>query len=289
MTPRRFRHVRQRLAFGLLFLGFALALVPLVWVIGSVLRLGLPGLDPEFLLTPMSGGGTAGGVAGQIQGTLILLATAFVLCAPCALATALWIGALAPAGGRVRVVGEHGLHILNAMPSILFGLFVMFVWVRTWGFGKSWLAGGAALAMMMLPTTTLAVLERFRSTPGEQLDAAAGLGFSRARVVTAVMLPRAWIGLVTGSLLGLARAAGETAPILFTAVIFSGAGFPDGVRESPVLALPYHIFVMAQDVHHPDAAARIWSSALLLVLIGSLLSLAVFPLRLRLYASNPGF
>ena len=123
----------------------------------------------------------------------------------------------------------------------------MIVFVGVLGWGKSWLSGGILLGMMILPTVTVALIERIESLPGKYLEAAAGLGLSRSQIVWSVVLPQSATGLITGSLLGLARAAGETAPIMFTAAVFAGASLPQGIRESPVLSLPYHIFVLAQD------------------------------------------
>ncbi len=106
---------------------------------------------------------------------------------------------------------------------------------------------------------------------------------TQAQIVRAVILPQSWSGLITGSLLGLARAAGETAPIMFTATIFAGATFPTGVRESPVLSLPYHIFILAQDSFDPAVGAKLWGSALVLLALVLGLSLLALPLRLRIH------
>jgi phosphate transport system permease protein len=90
-------------------------------------------------------------------------------------------------------------------------------------------------------------------------------------------------GLVTGSLLGLARAAGETAPIMFTATVFAGAAFPGAIKESPVLSLPYHIFILAQDSFDPSVGTKLWGTALTLLGLVFLLSLVALPLRLKIH------
>src|SRR5688572_8672991 len=92
---------------------------------------------------------------------------------------------------------------------------------------------------------------------------------------------QSWGGLITGSLLGLARAAGETAPIMFTATIFAGATFPHGIKENPVLSLPYHIFILAQDSFDPSVGTKLWGTALTLLGLTMLLSLLALPLRLK--------
>ena len=98
-----------------------------------------------------------------------------------------------------------------------------------------------------------------------------------------MILPQSLGGLVTGSLLGLARAAGETAPIMFTATIFAGAHLPDGIKESPVLSLPYHIFILAQDSFDPSVGAKVWGTAVVLLALVCGLSLIALPLRLRIH------
>jgi len=282
MKLRSCRKLRAFVISALLWGGLLAALLPLGWVLFSVIRLGAPGLSLDFLIRPMRQGGTAGGVSGQIIGTLLLMAAALVVCLPGALACALWIGTPLPLPVRLKFMGERLLQLANAVPTVLLGLAGMLMLSRGLGLGKSWFVGGVVLGMMMLPTVTLALVERFRSTPRAQTDAATGLGLSPVRVITSIYMPRAAGGAITGTLLGLARAAGETAPILFTAAVFSGAAFPSGIRNAPVLALPYHIFVLAQDVSHPEAQERVWASALVLLLLVWLLALIVFPLRLRL-------
>jgi len=151
------------------------------------------------------------------------------------------------------------------------------------GWGKSWLGGGILLALVMLPTVAVAMIERLRALPQAQIEAAVGLGLSDSQVVRAVLLPQSAGALITGLLLGLARVAGETAPLLFAATVFSGAGVPTGIRESPVLSLPYHVFVLAQDSLDPAVSEKVWGTASVLLLIVVGLSLAALPLRLRIH------
>ncbi|MDB5296277.1 MAG: transporter permease, partial [Phycisphaerales bacterium] len=180
------------------------------------------------------------------------------------------------------------LYTLNGVPSILFGLLGLIVFVKGLGWGKSWLVGGVLLGIMILPTVTVALVERIKGVPGRYVEAAAGLGMTRSQIVRSVILPQSAGGLATGLLLGLARAAGETAPIMFTATIFAGATVPRGVVESPVLSLPYHIFILAQDSFDPAVPGKVWGSATVLLGLVFLLSLAALPVRLRAHEEARG-
>jgi phosphate transport system permease protein len=183
--------------------------------------------------------------------------------------------------GRGRLVMM--LHLLNGVPSILFGILGLIVFVKFLGWGKSWLAGGILLGMMILPTVTIALLEPIESLPDKYTDAAAGLGLNTAQIIWSVIVPQSLNGLMTGSLLGMARAAGETAPIMFTATIFAGATLPHGIKESPVLSLPYHIFILAQDSFDPSMGGKLWGTALVMVGLVFFLSLLALPVRLRIH------
>lgn len=243
---------------------------------------GLPALSWSFLTEEMSGGGARGGIASNLIGTLILIGTAAFVCTPLAVGTALTHGYFLKSPAAKRRL-ELVLYMLNGVPSILFGLAGLIVFVGFLGWGKSWLSGGILLALIMVPTVSVAMMERIAALPRSYFEAAVGLGLSDAQVVRAVILPRSAGALVTGLLLGLARAAGETAPILFTATVFAGASFPQGVRESPVLSLPYHVFVLTQDSFEPAMAENAWGAATVLIFLVVGLSAVALPLRLRIH------
>lgn len=255
-----------------------------VLVIGLVLGRGLRGISWSFLISPTAQAGAAGGVVYQILGTLVLIATAVAISVPLAAGLGVWLHMYA--SERARALFAPALHVTNGVPSIVFGLLGFAFFFRFLGMKKSWLAGGILLAIMILPTLVMAFLDRLRSIPRDSVLAAFGLGLGRGDVVRTVLLPQAVAGLVTGTLLGLARAAGETAPIMFTAAVFDGANIPRGVSDSPILALPYHIFVLAQDSFGPDISARLWATAAVLVLIVMFFSAAAIPLRMRIPEMN---
>ncbi len=254
----------------------------LVGLVAVIAQRGGPALSWSFLTEQIRLVGAAGGIFWNFVGTVILLASAFVFCAPLAVAVALlervWLR-----GARARGFVRAALYTLNGVPTIVFGIFGFIVLVLWCGWGKSWLAGGLVLALGMLPTVSVSLIERLHAVPEKYLEAAAGLGLSKAQIVWSVLLPQAWGGLITGSLLALARAAGETAPIMFTATIFAGATLPHGIRDSPVLSLPYHIFILAQDSFDPAIGSKLWGAALVLLGLVFLLSLIALPSRLKMH------
>jgi phosphate transport system permease protein len=277
------RRVTDKLFGGLVGLAAAAAVLPMALIVAAVATRGLPAVNWQFLTEQIRLVGAAGGIFYNLVGTLILLATALAVSAPVAVGLALAQGVYLRRGSRAQRGLRLGLYVLNGVPSILFGILGLIVFVKFLGWGKSWLAGGILLGVMMLPTVTVALIERIESLPGKYIEAATGLGLTQSQIVWSVILPQSRSGLVTGSLLGLARAAGETAPIMFTATIFAGATFPTGIRESPVLSLPYHIFILAQDSFDPAVGAKLWGAALVLLALVFALSLIALPARLKIH------
>jgi phosphate transport system permease protein len=276
---RKLIHHLFRLFTALCATGVCTVLVILVWAIWVR---GWPAISWHFFTEQIRLVGAAGGIFYNLAGTGILLLTAFAVSAPVATGLALMHGVYLRNSrhrGKLAVV----LYVLNGVPSILFGIFGMLVFVQWLGWGKSWLAGGVLLGFMILPTVTVALMERIASLPRQYLEAAAGLGLTESQTVRSVILPQSLSGLITGSLLGLARAAGETAPIMFTATIFAGATIPSGIKENPVLSLPYHIFILAQDSFDPSVGAKVWGTALTLLGVVFLLNLIALPARLKIH------
>ena len=260
----------------------ALACGVLVMIALAILMRGLPAVSWQFYTEQIKLVGADGGIFYNLIGTFILIGTALAVSTPIGVGLALVHGVYLR-GHRLQEKLTLLLYLLNGVPSILFGLFGFIVFVKFFGLGKSWLTGGVLLGMLILPTVTVALIERIASLPTRYTEAAAGLGLTPSQIIWSVILPQSLSGLVTGSLLGLARAAGETAPIMFTATIFAGATLPDGIKENPVLSLPYHIFILAQDSFDPSVGAKLWGTALTLLGLTVLLSLIALPLRLKIH------
>lgn len=259
-----------------------IACMVLLGIVGAIAWRGLPAIRWSFFTEQIRLVGAEGGIFFNLIGTLILIITALVVAAPMATALAL-LHSVYLQGSRWQRRIAVALYVLNGVPSILFGIFGLIVFVKIFGWGKSWLAGGILLGLMILPTVTVALMEKIVRLPQKYIEAAAGLGLNKSQIIWSVILPQNASGLVTGSLLGLARAAGETAPIMFTATIFAGATFPHGIKESPVLSLPYHIFIIAQDSFDANVATKLWGTALVLIGLVFLLSLIALPLRLKIH------
>lgn len=281
---RKFLHHAFRLATALCAL---LACGILAWLVIAIGRRGLPAISWQFFTEQIRLVGASGGIFHNLIGSGILLTTAFLISAPIATALALLHGVYLREGRRRHLL-ETFLHVLNGMPSIVWGIFGLIVFVQHLGWGKSWLTGGILLGFIMLPTVTVALMERIASLPARYVEAAAGLGLSQSQIIWSVILPQSISGLVTGSLLGLARIAGEIAPIMFTATIFAGATIPHAIKESPVLSLPYHIFILAQDSFDPGVGSKIWGTALVMLGMVFLLSLIALPARLKIHEEARG-
>jgi len=261
-TDARRRRV-DRMACALLWLAAAAAIVPLVLVVGYLLGRGLGALSVEFFTSDPTGDffGKQGGVESAILGTIEIVGLAALVSVPIGVAVALYLTELG--GGRLASVVRFFLDVMTGVPSIVFGLFVYLTLVLAGTGGSSFAGwkGSAALALLMLPIVTRSAEVVLDLVPNSLREAALALGAPRWRVISAVVLPSAASGLVTGILLAIARAAGETAPLLFTATIVKGTTFN---LNQPMNSLPAQIF---QDLKQPndELVQRAWGAAVTLV------------------------
>ena len=279
-SAHRWRTARDRLAVVRLRGALLIPGLLVAGILALVAWRGAVALNPRFWVTPAVGA-SGGGVRDQILGTLLLVAASGLLAAPVGLSLGLLLSEYA--NSRWSRALRTLLVTVGGVPSILLGL-VGYAFLCTYlGWGKSWLAGAIVLAVVVIPVAGLATAARLDALPPERREAALAVGLHRSQLVRSVLLPYASPGLFTGLLLGLARAAGETAPLLFTAAIFSGAvGLPEGVIQAPVVTLPTHVFTLAQDAADPAALDAAWGSAFALVVLAALLLAAAMPLRSRL-------
>ncbi|MEX2291668.1 MAG: phosphate ABC transporter permease subunit PstC [Mycobacteriales bacterium] len=249
-------------------------------IVTLLLARGGSALSPSFWWSPAVGS-SGGGVRDQIAGTVLLVAAAGAVALPAGLGLGLVLGEYT--GARATRALRTATLTLGGVPTILLGLAGYAFFSTALGWSKSWLAGSLVLVVVTMPIVALATAARLDQLAPARREAALALGLTRSQLVRSVLLPHARPAVLTGLLLGLARAAGETAPLLFTATVFAGAAtFPSGVVQAPVQALPTHIFTLAQDAADPAALDAAWGSALVLVALAGLLLLAAIPARRRL-------
>jgi phosphate transport system permease protein len=259
------RRRRDRLARALLAAGTALALVPLVLILYYLAKKGLGAWSWHFFTTDPSGKffGDPGGIRSAILGTLEIVGLATLIAVPLGIGVALYLVEFGGAG-RFAAAVRYFVDVMTGVPSIVFGLFIYITLVVT-GVGGSFAGwkGSVALALLMLPIVTRSAEVVLRLVPDSLREAALALGAPRWRVIGRVVLPTALPGLVTGTLLAIARAAGETAPLLFTVTVVQATTSDLG---QPMNSLPAQIFKdvgQAQD----RLVQRAWGAALALVVL----------------------
>ena len=268
ISPRR--RQADRVARALLALATLVALVPLVLVVYYLLKRGLGAISWHFFSTDPTGAfiGDPGGIKSALLGTIEIVGLGAIIAIPIGIGVALYLVEYGK-DGRFAATVRYFVDVMTGVPSIVFGLFVYITLVIGGGGYAAW-KGSVALALLMLPVVTRSAEVVLQLVPDHLREAALALGAPRWRVVTRVVLPTALPGLVTGSLLAIARAAGETAPLLFTSAIVLGTNFSLGARTN---SMPIQIFNdvgQAQD----RLVERAWGTALTLVALILLLNLA---------------
>jgi len=258
-----------------------ISLAILIFLIGSIIWEGGKAISFDFLFSKAQDFGASGGIRYQILGSLILIAVAAILVLPLAIGTAIFRSEYVTSPGIGRRI-DLAIFSLNGIPSITYGLFGLIVFVNIFGMGVSWIIGSILLAMMILPTVTVAAYQAMRAVPQIYRENAMALGLSRAQMIRRVILPQSLHGVVTGLLIGLARAIGETAPIMFVATAFSGVSWPQSFNE-PVSTLPTHILALAQQATNPDALRNAWGASFTLLILVILLSSLAYAARHKLH------
>jgi phosphate transport system permease protein len=244
-----------------------LAVAVLLLVVISVLIKGAPAINLDFLTkNPVPFGQTGGGIADSIVGSAILIGLATLMSVPVGILIAIYTTEFArPA---VSTVIRFCLDILNGVPTIVVGVFIFGLLVL--GGAQSGWAGAVALAVVELPIVARSAQEVLELVPGSLREAALALGLKRWRVVLRIVIPTAAGGLITGAVLGVARVAGETAPLLFTSSIFSNFGLTTNPAQA-MPNIPVTIFTLSESPS-PQDHAQAWAAALVLILFVLLLS-----------------
>jgi phosphate transport system permease protein len=266
---------------GLTCAAAAIATLPLLLILVHLLREGAPYIRPGFFTEmPRPIGEPGGGMANAIVGTLVLLSVASLIGLPVGIGAGLYLAERrgSPLATTVRFLSD----VLNGLPSIVMGIFAWEFLVRPIGHFSA-LAGGIALGAMMIPLVTRTTEEMIRLVPVSLREAALALGFTRWRTSLTIILRTALPGIVTGALVAIARIAGETAPLLFTAL---GNQFWSTSLREPIAALPLQIFTYAISPYD-TAHGQAWAGAFVLIVVVLIISLlARFATRSRFRAGS---
>lgn len=263
----------MRSVFYLVVFSVGMIVLDIVWK-------GLPSVNLGFLLDSPRRSGAEGGIFPAIIGTIYLVAGAIAVALPLGIASAVYLSEYARQGVFTRWV-RFAIVTLSGVPSVVFGLFGLGLFVIFLKFGASVLAGSLTLACMILPTIIVASEEALQAVPRELREASLALGATRWQAVRTAVLPYSVSGIMTGSILGIGRAAGETAPILLTAAAFFLPSLPQSPFDQ-VMALPYHLYILA--TQHPEAAkvrGMQYGTALVLLVLVLGINMAAILLRSR--------
>lgn len=262
----------QQIWFTVITLMILFVVGILVFILYDIFSHGLPYVDLEFLAQPPTNLGRGGGIFPAIIGTFYLIFGSITLALPLGIGAAIYLVEYTKENMLTRII-RTATDLLNGTPSIVFGLFGFTFLVLFLGLGISLLAGVITLALMVLPTVIRTTEESLRSVPDSLREGSYALGATKWQTIRRVIIPPAMPGIITGAILSIGRAAGETAPIMFTAVVFMQKRLPESVLD-PVMALPYHLFVLATTV--PGARNNQYATAVvLLVLVIAIYGVAI--------------
>ncbi|MEV4162260.1 phosphate ABC transporter permease PstA [Nonomuraea dietziae] len=266
------RRIKDRVVQSLVYLAFAMAVVPLISVLWLVIQNGLARFDLEFLTHSMRGIGArdaGGGAYHAIIGTLEQVLLASVIAVPIGVLTAIYLVEYGT-GGRLSRTISFFVDVMTGVPSIVAGLFIFAFWILFLGIPFSGFAGALALSILMMPTVVRSAEEMLRLVPNDLREASYALGVPKWRTILKVVLPTALTGIITGVMLAIARVAGETAPLLLT--VFFTDSINNDPFNGPQMGLPLYVFDQAARPND-TAIDRAWAGALTLILIVMLLNL----------------
>jgi phosphate transport system permease protein len=260
------RQQTERVATAVISLVAVLVVVPIVGVLLFIILKGLPGLTWAFLTTAPRAGLTEGGIFPAIVGTVLLTIGTAIACMPLAIGAAIYLAEYA-ADNRLTGVVRAAIVNLAGIPSIVYGLFGLAMFVLFLGLGTSLIAGALTLGLLTLPVVISTSEEAILAVPREFRVTSLSLGATKWQTIRHQVLPHALPGILTGVILGLSRAAGETAPILFTVAAVYLPTLPHSPLDQ-AMALPYHLYVIATQIPGvPDATQYATALALLLLVL----------------------
>lgn len=272
------RKLNQQIAFITFRILGGMVVAILAGILGFIIYNGASIISWEFLSTAPRNGMTAGGIYPAIVGTLCLVAGSMIVAFPLGVMSAIYTMEYAGNGFLIRFIRVM-TNNLGGVPSIIFGLFGMALFVNQMGFGDSILAGSLTLGLLVLPLVIRTTEEALKAVPEAYRHGSLALGASKLQTVRRVVLPAAMPNIITGLILSIGRVSGETAPILFTVAAYFLPKLPNGIFDQ-VMALPYHLYVIATSGTDIDKSRPIaYGTALVLIVIVLIMNLAANLLR----------
>jgi len=280
MLAQKKSHIYESVAFSVIKLFSLIVLVFLLFMLGYILKSGYSALSWEFISTAPYAEMTKGGIFPAIMGTFYLLIGSSIVSIPFGIITAVYLNEYASNPKLVKFI-RLGVNNLAGVPSVVFGLFGLSLFVVLFDFRVSILAGSLTLGVLNLPVIIRSTEEALMTVPMTYREASLSLGATKWQTVSKIVLPNALAGILTGIILSMGRTAGETAPIMFTAAVFFTPDLPNSIF-SEVMALPYHIYVMATAGTHIEATRHLqYGTVIVLISLVLLLNLTGFIIRAR--------
>jgi phosphate transport system permease protein len=274
----RKNRIIEKIIFLLIRMGFASVILSLFIILGFIISRGFSSISWEFISQMPRKEMTEGGIFPAIVGTFYLMVGSFIFSVPVGIITAIYLSEYAKNKKVVKII-RLGINNLAGVPSVVFGLFGLSLFVVFMGFGTSIIAGSITLLILNLPIIIRSTEEALLVVPETYREASISLGATKWQTIYKIVLPGALPGILTGIMLSMGRAAGETAPIMFTAAAFYTPDLPESIF-SEVMALPYHIYVLATAGTHIQAT-RPLQYGTAIVLIALVLSLNITGLVMR--------
>lgn len=272
------KKISQKIAFTVFtLLGFVVVGI-LFWILGFIIYNGMSVINWEFISSAPAEGMTAGGIFPAIVGTVCLVAGSMVFAFPLGVMSAIYTNEYAGNGVVVRFI-RIMTNNLGSIPSIVFGLFGMALFVNALDFGDSILAGSLTLGLLVLPLVIRTTEEALKAVPDSYRTGSRALGATKLQTIYNVVLPAAFPNIITGLILSIGRVSGETAPILFTVAAYFLPKLPDSIFDQ-VMALPYHLYVIATSGTDIEASRPMaYGTALVLIVIVLLMNMTATVIR----------
>ncbi|MEW5758822.1 MAG: phosphate ABC transporter permease PstA [Candidatus Omnitrophota bacterium] len=255
----------QKIAFFFLLIATLFIVIPVGLIIVVIIQKGLPAINWQFIFDIPRQGMRAGGIFPAIVGTIYLVTGAILFALPIGVMSAIYLSEYSRENVLTRLI-KLAIINLSGVPSVVYGLFGLAIFVVFFKFGASILSGSLTLGIMILPIIITASREALESVPQSFREVSLSLGASKWQTTRHIVLPNAVPGILTGTILGLGRAAGETAPILFTVAAFYLPKLPHSIFDQ-AMALPYHLYVISTQVPNVDEKIRYGTAFVLLTIV----------------------